>query len=202
MPASPADSPRPRERGQAMVEFAMVMLPLLLIIVGIIQFGLLFGANVSITNAAREGARAATIYVYNLGPSMSRAKNDIDRCSTTLTAASQAFGLASASGPNFVAAVPCPDSSATDLNGDGMHDRWTNGDLILSLCGRMATPTSPCPNTADSTSYCTETDAAGCLVRVELTYRSDIIVPLLSSVLPTDTNGRFVQRAVATMMVN
>ena len=41
-----------------MVEFAAVLLPVLLIIVGIIQFGLLFGANVTLTNAAREAARA------------------------------------------------------------------------------------------------------------------------------------------------
>ena len=56
MPA-PAHPGRPSERGQAMVEFAMVLLPLLLIVVGIIQFGLLFGANVTLTNAAREAAR-------------------------------------------------------------------------------------------------------------------------------------------------
>ena len=52
--------------GQAMVEFAPVLLPiLLLIVVAIVQFGLLFGANVTLTNAAREGARAGTIYVYD-----------------------------------------------------------------------------------------------------------------------------------------
>ena len=53
-PAVPAGEPRPRERGQAMVEFAAVLLPVLLIVVGIIQFGLLFGANVTLTNAVRE----------------------------------------------------------------------------------------------------------------------------------------------------
>ncbi len=39
-----------------MVEFAAVLLPVLLIVVGIVQFGLLFGANVTLTNAAREAA--------------------------------------------------------------------------------------------------------------------------------------------------
>ncbi|HEX6654616.1 MAG TPA: TadE family protein, partial [Candidatus Limnocylindria bacterium] len=49
---------RPAEpRGQALVEFAVVLMPVLLLIVGIIQFGLLFSANVTLTNAAREGAR-------------------------------------------------------------------------------------------------------------------------------------------------
>ncbi len=54
-------------RGQAMVEFALVLLPVLLIVVAIIQFGLLFGAQVTITNAAREGARVGTVYVYDNG---------------------------------------------------------------------------------------------------------------------------------------
>ena len=49
-----------------MVEFAAVLLPILLIVVGIIQFGLIFGANVTLTNAAREGARAATISRYDI----------------------------------------------------------------------------------------------------------------------------------------
>ncbi len=64
-PALPDAAPRPAVRGQAMVEFAMVILPLLVVVVGIIQFGLIFGANVSLTNAAREGAREATIFRYN-----------------------------------------------------------------------------------------------------------------------------------------
>jgi hypothetical protein len=66
----------------------------------------------------------------------------------------------------------------------------------------MATPSSNCPSASDSTSYCGLTEPAGCLVQVQLTYRSDIIVPLISALLPTDANGRFVQRAVATMVIN
>src|SRR5687768_15766580 len=61
LPGRRAAGGRPcaHERGQALVEFAAVLLPLLLIVVGIVQFGFLFGANVTLTNAAREAARAA-----------------------------------------------------------------------------------------------------------------------------------------------
>jgi Flp pilus assembly protein TadG len=187
-------------RGQALVEFAAVLLPILLIVVGIIQFGLLFNANVTITNAAREGARAATIYVYTTEPGASRTTNDIDRCTAARTAATQAFGLLTTTAPNFTGSSSC--SSGTDLNGDGMQDRWVNGDVTISLCARMATSSASCPSSSDTASYCTQTDGAGCLVRVALTYRSDIIVPLISALLPTDSNGRLVQRAVATMVVN
>lgn len=188
------------EVGQAMVEFAAVILPILLILVAVIQFGLLFGANVTLTNAAREGARAATIFVYDNGGT--RANNDLDRCSDALGAARQAFGLLSDASPHFTAPTPCPVASAADLNGDGFGDRWTNGDLTVSICRAMATPDSGCPDGADSTSYCTRTDASGCLVRLQLTYRSDIIVPFIGALLATDGSGRFVQSAVATMVIN
>ena len=190
-------APGGRARGQAMVEFAAVLLPILMIVVGIIQFGLIFGANVTLTNAAREGARAATISRYDLA--VSRAINDLDRCTATLDAARQSFGIMTAASPNFTATRPCPAGSASDLNGDGLHDRWVNGDLTMTLCSSMASPTAPCPTTG---TYCTADNASGCLVQVTLTYHSDIIVPLIGNVLAKDAGGRFVQTSVATMVVN
>jgi Flp pilus assembly protein TadG len=190
----------PQPRGQALVEFAAVLLPILLVVVGIIQFGLLFNANVTITNAAREGARAATIYVYTTDGGSTRTTNDIARCTAARTAATQAFGLLTTTSPNFTGSSAC--SSGTDLNGDSMQDRWVNGDVTISLCARMATSSASCPSSGDTASYCTRTEPGGCLVRVEITYRSDIIVPLVSALLPTDGAGRFVQRAVATMVIN
>ena len=45
------------DRGAAMVEFAIVLPVLLLILLGIIEFGRAYNAQVSIQAAAREGAR-------------------------------------------------------------------------------------------------------------------------------------------------
>jgi hypothetical protein len=193
----PAQGGGRRDRGQAMVEFTAVLLPILMIVVGIIQFGLIFGANVTLTNAVREGARAATISRFDIAAS--RAVNDLDRCTRTVDAARQSFGIMTAAAPNFTVTRPCPAGSASDLNGDGLHDRWVNGDLTMTLCASMATPTSPCPTTG---TYCTVNDPAGCLVQVTLTYRSDIVVPLIGNLLARDAGGRFVQSAVATMVVN
>ncbi|MCC6617821.1 MAG: pilus assembly protein, partial [Chloroflexi bacterium] len=135
----PGSSCPTHPRGQALVEFAAVLLPILLVIVGIIQFGLIFGANVTLTNAVREAARTATIQRYDVVAS--RAVNDIDRCTATLDAALQSFGILTVSSPNFVVTRPCPAGSATDLNGDGLADRWVNGDLTMTLCTAVATPT-------------------------------------------------------------
>jgi len=197
MPVSPAQVPRSRERGQAMVEFAAVLLPILLIVVGIIQFGLILGANVTLTNAAREAARAATIERYDI--SQSRSANDLARCTSAINAARQSFGIMNAAAPNFIATTPCPDGSAADLNGDGMNDRWITGDMTMTICSSMATPTAPCPTTG---TYCTTDDPAECLVQVRLTYRSTIVVPLIGDILSTDAGGRFVQNAAATMVIN
>lgn len=56
-PAGPAEGGRERTRGQAMVEFTL-MLPLILVLgVGILEFGMLFKDHMGIHYASREGAR-------------------------------------------------------------------------------------------------------------------------------------------------
>lgn len=53
----------PRERGQAMVEFSLVAPVLLLVVFGIIQAGIVFGKQLDVTAANREGARRAAVVV-------------------------------------------------------------------------------------------------------------------------------------------
>jgi Flp pilus assembly protein TadG len=182
-------------RGQALVEFAAVLLPVLLLVVGVIQFGLLFGANVTLTNAAREAARAGTVYIYD--SSHTEAWNDAERCGDVVDAARQSMGFLSASSPYFVTTQTgtgaCPTPS-----GDGQ----VNGDLTISYCDHITTPDGDCPDTSDSDTTCAPDTREGCLVRVTLTYRSDIIVPFIGPLIGTDSNGRFAQRATATMVVN
>ena len=47
-----------------MVEFALALPVLLLLIFGLIEFGMLFSVYVGLTNSAREAARAGSIYQY------------------------------------------------------------------------------------------------------------------------------------------
>jgi Flp pilus assembly protein TadG len=49
------------ERGQTMAEFAFVLPILVTLLFGIIQFGILFNNYVTLTDAARRGARTAAI---------------------------------------------------------------------------------------------------------------------------------------------
>jgi len=50
---------RPPGRGQALVEFALVVMPLLVILMGIMQFGLLFWAQITLTQVGRDTWRWA-----------------------------------------------------------------------------------------------------------------------------------------------
>ena len=48
-------------RGQAVVELALILPILMLILMGIVEFGRIFMAHQTIANAAREGARTAVL---------------------------------------------------------------------------------------------------------------------------------------------
>jgi Flp pilus assembly protein TadG len=50
-----------RDEGQAMVEFVLVAPILLLLVFGIVQFGILFNNYVALTDAVRVGARQAAV---------------------------------------------------------------------------------------------------------------------------------------------
>jgi hypothetical protein len=189
---------RPRHaRGQAMVEFAFVLLPVLLLIVAVVQFGLLFGANVTLENAGREGTRAGTIYVYDRSiATNTKFKNDAKRCGAIVTAATQAFGMLQTSTPHFNAPLSggeCPLP---------IGETQTNGDITISYCDHVTTPDGDCPDTTDPDTTCAVDTREGCLLRVTLTYRSDVIVPFIGPLIGTDASGRFVQRMTTTMVVN
>ena len=50
------------ERGAAAVEFALVLPVLLLLVLGLIEFSRLYNIQISLSNAAREGARSMAIH--------------------------------------------------------------------------------------------------------------------------------------------
>ncbi|HZS24930.1 MAG TPA: TadE/TadG family type IV pilus assembly protein [Gaiellaceae bacterium] len=52
---------RRNERGQTMVEFALILPVLLVVIFGIIQFGIAFNNYESLTDGVRAGARLAAV---------------------------------------------------------------------------------------------------------------------------------------------
>ncbi len=55
------------EDGAAAVEFALLLPLLVLLLFGLIQFGMAFNARIQATNAAREAARMAVVGIGNWG---------------------------------------------------------------------------------------------------------------------------------------
>ena len=49
------------ERGASAVEFALVVIPLLMIIAGIVNFGFVFAQQLALDNSVRAGARAGVV---------------------------------------------------------------------------------------------------------------------------------------------
>jgi Flp pilus assembly protein TadG len=82
------------DRGAAAVEFALLLPVLIAILLGIIEFGLAFNSQLQVTNAAREGARAAA--VWSVSNSSSTAVISADKAATTAAAALTAPALTNA----------------------------------------------------------------------------------------------------------
>jgi Flp pilus assembly protein TadG len=59
---------RRSESGAEMIEFALTLPLLLLLVLGMIEFGFLFREYEVVTNAAREGARIAILPTYSATP--------------------------------------------------------------------------------------------------------------------------------------
>jgi Flp pilus assembly protein TadG len=53
---------KPGERGAAAVEFALILPILLLLVLGLVEFGRAYNVQISLSNAAREGARYMAIH--------------------------------------------------------------------------------------------------------------------------------------------
>jgi Flp pilus assembly protein TadG len=67
-----------RERGQALIEFALVLPLFLLLLLGIVQMGTVFRDYVALTDATRVGARQAAV-AMSIQPESARVPNIIAR---------------------------------------------------------------------------------------------------------------------------
>jgi Flp pilus assembly protein TadG len=166
----------PAQRGQSLVEFALVMMPLFIIILGIIQFGFIFNAYVTITNAAREGGRSGTVYVYD--PSLSKAQNDLARNNSIKSNLIGSMNLLTKTAPNFTTSGSWSQSGLV----------FTNGDLVVTYANPAGV---------------LETDArVGQQITVRALYHQDLIIPLIAQLLPRDAGGRLGLTSEVTMVLN
>jgi Flp pilus assembly protein TadG len=82
-----------KERGAAAVEFALLAPVFIMIILGIVEFGRAYNVQTSLTNAAREGARAMAIN-NNQGTAILAAKNSVAQLTPALVDGNITFSAA------------------------------------------------------------------------------------------------------------
>ena len=170
------DVDRGSETGQSLVEFSLLLMPLFLILLGIIQFGFIFNTYVTMTNAARDAARLGTIYVYDR--SLTKAQNDLARNNSIKTQVLASMNGLSQTSPRFATGSTWTQSGLT----------YTNGDLVIVY---------------EIPSDVTDSDPrTGERITVTATYHQDLIIPLISVLLPKDSNGRMGLAGTVTMVVN
>lgn len=164
-----------RERyGQGLVEFALVLPVFLFILFGLIDTGRYVYLNAVLSQAAREGARVASVeagWIGSTDPS----------CGTT-------------NGP------VCP-ATATALKADivAAANRMTAPFAVLvdaNVSARCDAAGSTPPNTWPGSLTCT-TNGAGNLVSVRVTETFSLITPLASGII-----GNLTPAAATTMVIN
>jgi Flp pilus assembly protein TadG len=170
------------QRGQSLVEFSLILMPLFLILLGIIQFGFIFNTYVTMTNAARDAARLGTVYVYDR--TISKSANDLARNNSILAQVKSSMNGLSQTTPRFTSGSTWTQSGTT----------FTNGDLVITYA---------VPDGSDGTPAVTDTDPrTGERITVNATYHQDLVIPLISALLPKDTNGRMSLGGTVTMVIN
>ena len=127
-----------RESGQATVEFALILFPLLLIVAGIIQFGIALNYWLDMQRIANQGARWAAVNNWPPDCPVGSAVGDCDgtpnpTLQTTLTQEALTKGLQG----NVTVQICYPANSGgtTDIAGNPVRVRMNSPFKLLPILG-------------------------------------------------------------------
>ena len=157
------------DRGQAMVEFALVLVPLMLVFMGILQFGLVFSSQLGLINSVREGARYGATLVTD--------GSNVGNATTVGTPVYDVFcytlGMNGSGGTCSVGGVTQTGTLGRAMAGyNKANVCLTSGDV--------------CGTASSSVTYCSYENPDGTYsVRLNVTvaYRHPLIVPLIGNIL-------------------
>ena len=164
------------------MEFALLLPVLMYILMGIIQFGFIFAVYITLNNAVREGARWASIYIFdNAGAA---AANDDSRNSGLVDRMIQSRGILSmaargTSTANFdatakgtLATTACPTQTPVPILAYWYGASGANPDV--TLCYSI-----PAGVTAND-------PRRGYYLEAQAYYHLQVFIPLLQQFLPDD----------------
>jgi Flp pilus assembly protein TadG len=168
------------ERGQALVEFSLVVVPFLFIVLAIIQFAFVFQAWITLNSAVRDASREVSLYVYDADNS--QATNDLVRNNQLKTQLLARFNGLTAASPQFTTGSTWTTATS------GTTITATNGDLRIVY---------ELPTTTEDND-----PRQGWRMTVRATYHQDLVVPIISSLLPKDGGGRLQVPAEVSVVIN
>ena len=147
---------RPRrhgqDRGASAVEFALVTPVLVILVFGIIAFGIVLAQQLSISNAARQAARAGVVDVSS--------QNSCGAIQTAIRNAAQTVNLGAGAATNIYTSVVLHDASAnTDTTKCARQQATYSGG---------AATTVPCQGAS-----------TGSYITVKAEYTTSLVIPLV-----------------------
>jgi Flp pilus assembly protein TadG len=143
------------ENGASAVEFALIMPIFIVLVFGIIAFGIVFAQNLALGNSARQAARFAVVQERTCGEIRTEARDS-------------ATGTIAMNTANIGVTV----------------ERIVSGGGATTLCGGAGSDANkPCEGAAEGSS-----------IKVETTYQSKVIIPLVVSDNNVTINGEGIFR--------
>jgi Flp pilus assembly protein TadG len=123
-----------RDRGAAAVEFALLLPLLLLLVFGIIDFGRALNAQITLTQAAREGARLAALGESNVVSGTQAAATGLSPVAVTVTSCPAGAGV----GVNATVKVSYTFSFVTPVSAlSGLFGSALSSTMTLTAQGVM-----------------------------------------------------------------
>jgi len=168
------------ECGQALVEFSLVVIPFLFLMMAVIQFAFIFQAWITLNSAVRDASRETALYVYDADSTQSA--NDLARNNQARTQLLARLNGLAGSSPHFATGTTWTTTTS------GTTITAANGDLTIVY----ELPTTTVDNDPRQ----------GWRMTMRATYHLDVIVPIISSLIPRDSGGRVSIPAQVTVSLN
>lgn len=159
------------QRGQGMVEFAIIVPLFLLLLMGMLEFGFVFTHNLSLEYATREGARVASSLSDGGSSATSATCTAIDQAIVdAVTKVLKSPGSPILGYPNSVAFIKIWKADSSGNPVAGTINTWTNKNNGTLTFNPPASPVWPCT----SRNAIPPSDSIG----VSLSYTYTMITPL------------------------
>lgn len=124
-----------RERGAALVEFGIVAPMLLMLLFGVVEFGLLFGQKLDVSQGAREGARLVAVNFQDTAGTTGAAQSTeiVALACSRMEVASNSTVTIDVGGGTAVGDVATLTIESTAQPVTGVFDPWLSNRVITSV---------------------------------------------------------------------